>query len=334
MKLKKLAIKFLTMALSLLTLFQVGCGWSPYVSYYNFFRSFEEVKSFLENDVLWFFGEVNEPEEDLIFMHPIIDFAKLYTIINTDMAENNLVNSSITNCYYRIDSHPYYHDGDAWFKLTSSERDGLMKQSKFNRYARKVAPKTLLIEDCLENETRWKVEGPNANGSYDTSCYFFGVTKYRNDPNISCDGHSFLKEMPTDKDYCDCMIDLFDLSKILKKGSDYVEKDLPLEVKQKEDGTFGYFWNNEEHTSCFFEEEKYILEVENCINTAIQTHFKYNTQEKEFRTALERIYNEVYTEEKLMQLSAKILNECVHIIYAEKSTWDAKTRTVDLAFTK
>ena len=39
MKLKKLAIKFLTIALSLLTLFQVGCGRTPYVSYYNFFAN-------------------------------------------------------------------------------------------------------------------------------------------------------------------------------------------------------------------------------------------------------------------------------------------------------
>lgn len=333
MKLKKLAIKFLTMALSLLTLFQVGCGWSPYVSYYNFFRSFEEVKSFLENDVLWFFGEVNEPEEDLIFMHPIIDFVKLYNIVSNDMAEKNLVSSRITTFHYDIDANPDAA-GDRWFKLTDNSHKGCIKQTKFNRYARKVAPKTLLIEDCLINYISWKVEGTNANGGYGTNCYFFGVSKYRNDPDFSCDGHSFLKDMPTDKEYCDCMIDLFDLSKILKKGSDYVEKDLPLEVKQKEDGTFGYFWNNEEHTSCFFEEKMYFLEVENCINTAIRAHFNYNTQEKEFRTALERIYNEVYTQEKLMQFSAKILNECVHIIYAEKSTWDAKTRTVDLAFTK
>ena len=332
MKLKKLAIKFLTMVLSLLTLFQVGCIWIDYARYSKEFHSFEEVKSFLENDALWFFGEVYEPEEDLIFMHPIIDFAKLYTIVTSDMTENKLAKSDVVTNTYRFSADDLY-SFNSRFNLSNNNDERFVTKTKYNEYSNKVAPKFLLIDDRFTSNIRWFLEETKVTHGKYLSCCFFGASKYRNDPNFSCEAHSFLKDMPTDKEYCDCMIDLFDLSKILKKGSDYVEKDLPLEVKQKEDGTFGYFWNNEEHTSCFFEDEKYILEVKNCINSAYQTRNLHST-DKEFIAELNKIYNEVYTEEKLMQLSAKILNECVHIIYAEKSTWNKKTKTVDLEFTK
>ena len=223
MKLKKLAIKFLTMALSLLTLFQVGCGSKKTLSYK--FETFEEMENFLLEEAIYGYNQLYLEEAYTKFcVRPVED--KLVYKIWEYLRENNQ-----SEIVFYVDSlrTGYVIHNHGIFQTSADVENLKIKPFKHIGYD----------HQCVINSQVYKYSILNENG----------VTMVYSLPQTITTRLFDYSTEPVE--FCDCLIYLFGLEEACDiKHKQYNSGEFTFEhdcINQK----LRIIWNGEDHSECF-----------------------------------------------------------------------------------